>query len=521
MAHVDIPVLIVGGGPAGLSTALCLGRLGVPSLLVERRSGLSLLPKARGVTIRTVELMRAWGLATAVRAASLAGEGHRFVYVGRSLADPAARRVVVDDSPPDALSPERGAICAQSFIEPLLATAARATSLAELRFGWELTGFEQDGAGVRAELRELRSDQTLTVTARYLVAADGGRSAIRATLGVATTGEPDLGRNLHVLIAADLDQLLGARPCRFFFIDDAPRFRGMVAPAGAPGRWLVNLLLPPGQEPPRDPKLHAAIVRNAIGEEWPFELIEALPWTASGLVAERMRVGHVFLVGDAAHVMTPAGGFGMNTAIQDAHNLAWKLAAVLAGHATPALLESYAVERLPVGRSTVALSVTRLRSLNISGAADTVNEVSVGLDLGFTYAAGALLPDGTMPPVGADPVAEYRPVARPGHRAPHCWLDGARVRSTLDLFGERFVLLAGPRGHAWLGAAGRATAQRPVQLAAHVMAGVPNWCELYGVDQDGAVLVRPDGVVAWRQPSGAADGGSLAVALTRLLGHAG
>jgi putative polyketide hydroxylase len=216
------------------------------------------------------------------------------------------------------------------------------------------------------------------------------------------------------------------------------------------------------------------------------------PWTAKGQIASSFRERRIFLAGDAAHVTTPVGGFGMNTGIADAHNLAWKLAGVLQGWAHESLLETYENERRPVAEFTVNMSVARLKELATPRPpTGTVNEVSTGLELGYTYTSSAVIPDGSSPPEVSDPMAEYIPVARPGHRAPHLWLGPGR--STLDLFGKGLTLLTD--SDAWLEASKNMQTSAPMQT--HVIHN-EHFLEAYGLEPGGAVLVRPDGFVAWR-----------------------
>ena len=259
----------------------------------------------------------------------------------------------------------------------------------------------------------------------------------------------------------------------------------------------------------------------------------------SAAVADRWRVGPVFLAGDAAHVLPPTGGFGMNTGVQDAKNLVWKLAAVLKGQAGESLLDTYDAERRPLAIMTTEASLENSLSMGRTVRQDGAKLArpeflsEQGLIFGASYESRAVIPDGSPPPAIADPVTQYVPSARPGSRAPHVWLDragdqrGERV-STIDLFGGRFVLLAGPQGGAWAEAAAHLAAPRRPELIAHAIGGAGEladpdgkWQESYGIASDGAVLVRPDGYVGWRSRTGTDDPvGALAGALDRILGRA-
>ena len=238
----------------------------------------------------------------------------------------------------------------------------------------------------------------------------------------------------------------------------------------------------------------------------PVKVLGVAPWTASAHVAEQYRHGRVFLAGDAAHEMPPTGGFGMNTGVQDVHNLAWKLALVLQGRAGDRLLDSYHDERQPLGRAiteqslTNAVSMGRLAKDNKPAGARSEYLNEQGMIFGANYTSNAVVPDGTPPTPVANPVTDYVPAARPGGRAPHVWLEKAGDKiSTIDLVGNGFVLLAGAKGEAW-----QATSAGKLPIKSHVIVDA-DFGAAYDIGSDGAVLVRPDGYVAWRSASLPAD----------------
>ncbi len=531
-SSIEVPVLIAGGGPVGLSASLLLSRLGVASLLVERHPSTSFHPKARGINIRTMEVFRQFGVEDAVRATGLPPERSRFITWTRSLAGEELERRLPARSTAQAqqFSPVRPCLCAQDDLEPVLRRFAEAQDQGELRFNTELTGFEQTAAGVSATLLDRTTDRATTVRSQYLIAADGAKSRVRGQLGIAMQGQPALYHSLNILLSADLTPWTAERPSALYFVEQ-PGLRGTFLTINGTNRWgfLVNDL-PAGDEDSVHftPEQCVDLVRRAAGvPDLAVEILGAVPWVAAALVAERYRDNRVFLAGDAAHHMPPTGGFGMNTGIQDVHNLAWKLAAVLSGQAGPALLDTYEAERLPYGRAITEQSlrnaasmgrVGRLARSNGGATADPdgrarpefLNEQ--GMIFGAMYESTAVLPDGTRPPEVANPVTDYVPVARPGSRAPHAWLtrDGEQL-STLDLFGGAFVLLAGPDGSSWRDAATEVARTLEVPLHAYTVGSAHDlidtdgtWCASYGLDEDGAVLVRPDGVVAWRRRSGVA-----------------
>jgi hypothetical protein len=265
------------------------------------------------------------------------------------------------------------------------------------------------------------------------------------------------------------------------------------------------------------------MIRRAVGKpDLPVKVLGVAPWVASAHVAERYRIGRVLLAGDAAHEMPPTGGFGMNTGVQDIQNLAWKLAAVLKGDANSKLLDTYNDERQPFGKAITeqalanAASMGRMeKTLQGKGARrEFLNEQ--GMIFGATYKSAAVIPDGTPRPEVANPVTDYLPSAWPGARAPHAWVqtDGGRL-STVDLVGNGFVLLAGAKGSAW------ADAAKPLQVKPMVLGDDEPWRDLYGIEADGAVLVRPDGHVGWRSATLVGDpGAALGGAIRAILGRA-
>jgi 2-polyprenyl-6-methoxyphenol hydroxylase-like FAD-dependent oxidoreductase len=523
---LDVPVLIVGGGPVGLTASVLLSGLGVVSLLVERHPGTSIHPKARGINMRTMEVFRQCGVEDAVRAAGLPRGRARFIIWARSLAGEELERRMPGRARSEvlAVSAVEHCTCAQDDLEPVLRRFAESLGPGRLAFGAELTGFEQDETGVTATLS--RTDGETRVRARYLIAADGARSCVREALSIPMQGVAALYRSVNVLLRADLTDWVADRPAALYFIEQ-PGLRATFLTINGINRWgfLINLPL----DAPVDEYTAgrcAAVVRQAAGvPDLDVEILGVDPWVAAAQVAERYRDGRVFLAGDAAHHMPPTGGFGLNTGVQDVHNLAWKLAAVLSGWAAPALLDSYEAERLPYGRSITEQSLMNSLSMGrgtVTGGPapsagsrarpEFLNEI--GMVFGATYRSGAVVPDGTPPPAVANPVTDYVPVARPGSRAPHVWLErGGQPVSTMDLLKGSFVLLTGPAGTSWRDSARACARELGVPLEAFTIGadlGDPDgrFEAAYEVQSDGAVLVRPDGHVGWRSRMGAADPGA-------------
>jgi 2-polyprenyl-6-methoxyphenol hydroxylase-like FAD-dependent oxidoreductase len=522
---MEVPVLIVGGGPVGLSASILLSRLGVASLLVERHPGTAIHPKARNINMRTMEILRQCGIEGAVRAAGLPIERTGFLIWTETLAGREIERRVEKRSHPDGTPPSAAAhcLCAQDDLEPVLRRHAEALAPGTLKFATELIHFEQDASGVTATVRDAGGQKR--VRARYLIAADGARSPVRQALGIPMHGVPQLYRSVNVLLNADLTPWVKDRPAAIYLVEQ-PQLRATFMTINGVNRWgfLINLPLEASFDP-YTPEHCAAVVRAAAGvPDLDVEILGIDPWVAAAEVAERYRVGRIFLAGDAAHHMPPTGGFGLNTGVQDAHNLAWKLAAVLNGWAGPGLLESYEAERRPYGQFVTEQCLETALSMGRGPQAADPREDSpklarpefhneLGMIFGACYRSTAVIPDGTAPPVVANPVAEYAPCARPGSRAPHVWLErrGRRI-STHDLVNMRFTLFAGQHGEPWRDAACAVAGSLGVPLDAHTIGRSKDvddpegqWAPAYGVEGDGAVLVRPDGHVAWRHRSGAAD----------------
>ncbi|WP_433336482.1 FAD-dependent monooxygenase [Spirillospora sp. CA-294931] len=531
------PVLVVGAGPVGLSTAAFLGWHGIESVVVEKHAGLSPHPRARGITPRSMELLRVLGLESRIRAADSARElaGNDGIVVaetlaGRQLGEMSQPYFMFGSPNWTELSPTDWCMCHQDELEPILRDRARELG-ADVHFGAECLAVEPDGDGVTAVVRGADGVER-RVRAGYLVAADGAGSPIRERLGIGTSGPGRVGHFLNIQFEADLAATLGDRRFIMAYIAGAG-VRCALLPVNNTDRWMLHVMCEPEELLGFTEERCAELVRAAAGvPDLEVRIKNALPWESAGRVADRLRDGRVFLVGDAAHVMPPSGAFGSNTGIQDAHNLAWKLAAVLRGQAGDALLDTYEAERRPVAEQTVRQAV--LRSKDRPGAKrdgqDGVDPEIVAdpvVVLGYRYRSSAVIAES-----GPDDGAVWAPGAAglPGTRAPHVAMAGG---STIDLVRRRFVLFAGPdAGPAWTEAGEAASGELGVGIETAVVgdgsAEGPGrvhdlegrWAEAFGVERDGAVLVRPDGFVAWRSRSLPADpGGELRTALAGVLGR--
>ncbi|WP_405814115.1 FAD-dependent monooxygenase [Streptomyces sp. NBC_01390] len=515
------PVLIVGGSLVGLSTSLFLGRLGVPHTLVERHSGTSIHPRGRGNNVRTMELFRVAGVERRIEeAASVLAENHGILQTP-SLVGDVGEWLFKEIDPGGGLarfSPSGWCLCSQNDLEPVLLESARALA-GDLRFSTELMSFEQDPEGVTAQVKSRDTGEHTTIRANYLVAADGPRSPIREQLGIGQNGPGDLFHNVSITFTSrGLADVVGDRRFIVCYLT-SPDADGALLPVDNRERWVFHAPWHPEQgetlEEFTDERCREHI-RRAVGvPDLDVEITGRAPWHAAERVAERYADRRVFLAGDSAHEMSPTGAFGSNTGIQDAHNLAWKLAAVLGGWAGPGLLGSYDLERRPVAEATSARASARSVEHSHPGYTPAPGAGGPGgrkggilnVALGYRYPRGAVL--------GADPAVPVVPegvrlTGEPGSRAPHLWLNRAGTRmSTLDLYENSVVLLssAGAAG-GWHDAATEVARRLSMPLDSYRIGSGPDaelspasdldWADAHGVGTDGAVLVRPDGFVAWR-----------------------
>jgi putative polyketide hydroxylase len=517
------PVLIVGGGLTGLSTALFLSWHGVQPLLVERHPDLLIHPRARGFNQRTVELFRQVGLEPAIRAASFAGgDDFRWIAVRAeklsSEHEPAAEAEEGDEM--RTLSPAPFAPINQDKLEVILRGKAEELG-ADIRFSTELMSLNQDESGATALLKDRKTGAEQTVRADYVVAADGWDSPIRTRLGIGLDGPGPFFHVVTALVDADLRPALRGRRVNIAYLQQPRPGTILMAHDEAGQRWVFGTGFSPeyGESLADFPEERVVkLVREAAGlpniavslrPQIPGTDLKMLGFAIGAQVAQQYRVGRISLVGDAAHIVPPTGGLGANTGIQDAHNLAWKLAAVVKGEAGPALLETYHDERRPVGLLTMEQALARWGSRVGEGAEEqttTLLDYAV-VAFGYRYQSAAVL-GASADARPALPVTEL--TGQPGTRTPHVWLARDEQRlSTIDLFGRDYVLLTGSDGSAWVDAARSVT---DTGVEAYRIGGdgdfadvEGHWAEAYGVTDGGAVLVRPDGFVAWRSADVADD----------------
>ena len=501
----DVPVLIVGGSLVGLTTALLLRLHGIDAFAVERHAGTAIHPRAGHFHLRTLEVMRAVGLEEQVRTrAAEQYDPNGGINNVESLAGAEISHFMQNlNEGVEQFSPTVRCFIDQDAIEPII--RQRAVELgAVIRNRTELASFEQDTDGVTATIRDLDSDRESTVRAQYMVAADGNRSPVRNRLGIEMHGHGHLSNSITIYFRADCAPLLEGRNQGVTYVTN-PVLRGFfrLNRSAGSGFLVVNLIGDIARPEivaryPDAPWANVAevvtperaeeLLRAAIGvPDFPVEVVDVATWRAIADSAERYSDGRVFLAGDAAHVVPPNGGYGGNTGVGDAWNLAWKLAAVLKGEAGTALLDTYDAERRPIGELIVEQAYTRYVTrvatyLGTEGIQPIVDDFS--MELGDRAHSSAVDDepgdDGSV--VGHPSEAG----GRPGSRGPHVWLerDGQRI-SALDLFGGKWVLLAASSD--W---------KTPAGVERHI---VPtDVADAYGLGPAGASLVRPDGIVAWR-----------------------
>jgi 2-polyprenyl-6-methoxyphenol hydroxylase-like FAD-dependent oxidoreductase len=501
-------VLIVGGSLNGLTTALLLAHRGVRCIVVERHPRTSIQYKFRGISPRSMEIYRALGIEDEIRARDLIDDASAYVARMKTLADSEIAWHGVPWADTSDISPTTAATCDQDQLEPILRAHAEKRG-ADVRFNTELVEFAQDAKGVGARVRDRATGAYDAIRADYLVGADGTGSPVREALGIARHGPGALQHWMNVIFEADLPTMLQGRALRSAFVTD---INGTLVPRGD-GRWLMAVqYVPERGDRPEDftPDRCRELIRRGAGQpDLAVNVVDARSWDAAAAVADGYSVGRAFLVGDSAHVMPPTGGFGGNTGIQDAYNLAWKLDAVLTGAAGRRLLDTYDAERRPVADATVAQSLARLQAWFKDPGRKLPPPEPIAEDnsviFGYRYQEGAFVAEDDA--IGSLFENPRTPSAQPGSRAPHVVVERAGTRvSTIDLFANQWVLVCGPNGrgwHDWLNRSGSAqllgVEARGIEPAGDLRDIENRAMAAYGIDADGALLVRPDGFVAWRR----------------------
>ncbi len=568
MSDVNVPVLIVGGGGAGLTASMLLSQLGIETWLVNARPSTSDLPKAHVLNQRAMEILKDVGIADAIYArgtplenmkasawyAGLAGDDEDY---GRKIGQLEAWGAGYTNPDWAAASPCPSTNLPQIRLEPILRQRAEELAPGKIHFSHEVVDIHQDEDGVTTTIRNLNENSEYTVTSKYVLACDGGRT-IGPALGIAMEGPRDLQRQVTIHMTADLSAW--ARDPEVLIRWIWPPHKGVMCvlvPMGPEKwgphseEWVFHLNYPMDDPKAVDDAQIEDAMRDALGiGDHPVKIHKITRWSLEGVVAERFQAGRVFLMGDAAHRHPPTGGLGLNSAIQDAHNLCWKLAAVLTGKASDRLLESYEVERKPVVQNNVNCSIES--ALNHSAIAEamqvgpnagtdanwknlkrlwsdrpedddfrrnvvraihtqTMEFAEHNVEYGYNYRAegAAIVPSAGELPPSPDMRRIYQANTEPGSCLPHAWLDtyDADRISTLDLVRPgHFLLIAGEDGGAWVDAAKHLAEMMQIPLDSVTIGAArgdyldqrSDWLSQRGISKAGAVLVRPDRFVAWR-----------------------
>ena len=543
MQRIDIPVLVVGAGPVGLTAALLLASQGVRTLVVDRRDGPHRAPQAHVVNPRTLEICRAAGIDMArLRASATRREDGSQVVWMTTLAGEELGRLPYERQGDENLryTPTPLLNLSQHLFEPILLDRLRENTAAEVRYRQQWIALETDGTGVTSRIDDLATARAYEVRSRYVLAADGAGSRVRRALDIPMLGPDRLQSFVMIHFEADLRPIVRDRPAILYWLVD-PEVQGTLVAHDIGRTWVFMQPYDPETESADTytAEVCAGIVRRAIGREVAFTVRDISAWTMTAQVADRYASGRVFLIGDSAHRFPPTGGLGMNTGIQDAHNLVWKLGAVEAGWAPATLLDTYEIERRPVAQGNADASLNNaMRMWEVFQAlgvfpgdragskarmtavlADPAGRAAVraaienqrehfdmfGLQLGFAYEAGALVADGSQKPLPANPVRDFVLTTRPGSRVPHAWVERAGERvSILDLLPyDTMTVLTGPEGGAWAAAvAGLRDLPIRCLVAGRDFADPDrHWSSVCEMATDGALLVRPDQHVAWRARS--------------------
>ena len=560
---IETDVLIVGSGPAGSTAALALSTYGISNVLVTKHRWLADTPRAHVTNQRTFEILRDLGVEAEARAFAVPEEEIQNIVFCSSLAGEEWARMFGMGNHPmrradySLSSPCGMADLPQNLLEPVLLgnAAGRGT---RARFDTEYVSLVQDENGVTATLQDRLSGDTYQIRARYLIGADGGRSKVAEDIRLPMEGSMALAGSMNIVFEADLTRYVSYRPGVLYMIlqpeleNDGVGI-GVVRMIRPWKEWMLIKGYDLNRGEPKLTDVEAIkIVHDLVGDQNIRVHIKSTSlWTVNNLYATRYSSGRVFCMGDAVHRHPPNNGLGSNTSIQDAYNLAWKLAFVIQGKASPALLESYNPERVPVGRQVVLRANKSIESygpiFQALGLIDCANPIrsranmeslklatpeaaaqrvqlrkavaakdyefnAHGVEMNQHYVSTAVISEETPPVFELDPELYYYRTTLPGARLPHIWLQrNGKLVSTLDIVGKgRFSVITGIGGEAWITAAAEAEKQFGIPVESCVIGPGRDLTDLYGewaqareVDEAGCLLVRPDGHVAWRAHEGA------------------
>lgn len=569
MADITTDVLIIGTGPAGSAAAALLSSYGIDNIAVNRYRWLANTPRAHITNQRTMEVLRDLGEDVESEAymfatgQDLMGEN---VFCTAIAGEEIGRMKSWGTHPVSRAEHALTSPChmndlPQTFMEPLLFKTACARGT-QARMSTEYLSHVQDEDGVTTTCRDRLTGKELVIRSRYLIGADGGNSKVAEHAGLTFEGKMGVAGSMNILFEADLSPYVAHRPSVLYWVlqpgaDVGGIGMGLVRMVRPWNEWLIVWGYDINQPAPEvDDAQAKKIVRDLVGvETLDIKIKSVSTWTVNNMYATTMSNGRVFCMGDATHRHPPSNGLGSNTSIQDAFNLAWKLAAVLKGQAGPGLLDSYQEERAPVAKQIVTRANKSIEEFGpifkALGLLDSVDPVKMqenmdarcgngadaeaqrkaireaiaakvyefdahGVEMNQRYRSCAVLTDGQPEPAFTrDPELHFEQTSWPGARLPHAWVfgPGGEKRSTLDLCGHgRFTLITGPGGEGWVRAAATVAKEAGMEIVTQVIGPRQQWQDFTGdwarvseIRDSGALLVRPDHHVAWRAPSAAAD----------------
>jgi len=581
---IETEVLIIGSGPAGATTALLLSTYGIKNIVVTKYRWLAETPRAHITNQRALEIFRDMGVEEDVKRLAVKQEWMGNTVFCTALAGEELGRIQTWGTHPTRMadytlaSPTTICDLPQNLLEPILFGAAceRGT---RPRFDFEYLSHTQDETGVTATVKDRLSGEEVQIRAKYLVGADGGRSKVAEDIGLPFEGKMGVGGSMNIVFEADLSAYVAHRPSVLYWVlqpgsNIGGIGMGLVRMVRPWNEWLIVWGYDINAEPPKmTDELATEIAHKLIGDSSiPIKIKSHSVWTVNNMYATRLSAGRVFCMGDAVHRHPPSNGLGSNTSVQDAYNLAWKLAAVLRGHAAPSLLDSYNEERAPIAKQIVTranqsiaefgpifealgllntedpelmrehmaarkdnnpTAATQREALRKAIAFKDYEFNCHGVELNQRYASGAIVPDADPDPgFTCDKELYYHPTTRAGAHLPHVWLQKhGRNVSTLDIAGHgKFAVLTGIGGEAWIEAAHKITAAIGMKITTAIIGPDRAYEDLHGewanireIDEAGVILVRPDMQIAFRAKHVAANlqdaEAQLSAAFNHILGH--